>query len=80
VATSSDRVGFVSPELYTTVQVARMTLIPRATLQSWIAKRRIAAPRVKLVNGKAVRLWNVAQIEKARELKGILKRGPKKKV
>ncbi len=57
-----------------------MTLIPRATLQSWIAKRRIAAPRVKLVNGKAVRLWNVAQIEKARELKGILKRGPKKKV
>jgi hypothetical protein len=56
-----------------------MTKIPRATLQFWIATRKIAAPRVKLVKGKAVRLWNAAQIEKARELKGILKPGPKKK-
>jgi hypothetical protein len=31
------------------------------------------------VNGKAVRLWNLALIEKARELKGTLKPGPKKK-
>jgi len=69
----------MSPELYTTVQVAKMTKIPRATLQHWIATRKIAAPRVKLVKGKAVRLWNSAQIEKARELKGTLKPGPKKK-
>jgi Helix-turn-helix domain len=69
----------VSPQLYTTVQVAKMTKIPRATLQSWIATRKIAAPRVKLLKGKAVRLWSLAQIEKVRELEGTLKPGPKKK-
>jgi hypothetical protein len=69
----------VSPELYTTVQGAKITKIPRATLQQWIATRKIAAPRVKLLKGKAVRLWSQAQIEKARELKGTLKPGPKKK-
>jgi hypothetical protein len=56
-----------------------MTRIPRATLQFWIRTRKIASPRVKLVKGKAVRLWSLAQIEKARELKGTLKPGPKKK-
>jgi hypothetical protein len=69
----------MSPELYTTVQVAKMTKIPRATLQFWIATRKITGPRVKLVKGKAMRLWSVVQIEKARELKGTLKPGPKKK-
>jgi len=69
----------MSPELYTTVQVAKMTKIPRATLQRWIATRAIAAPRVKLVKGKAVRLWSLAQIEQARELKGSFKPGPKTK-
>jgi len=69
----------VSPELYTTLQVAKMTGIPRATLQFWIATKKITAPRLKLRNGKAVRLWNHAQIEKARELEGTLKPGPKKK-
>jgi len=79
VATFCDRLQIVSPELYTTVQVARMTKIPRATLQFWIRTRKISGPRVKLVKGKAVRLWSQAQIEKARELKGTLKPGPKKK-
>jgi excisionase family DNA binding protein len=69
----------VSPELYTTVQVAKMTGVPRATLQFWIRTRKIAAPRVKLLKGKAVRLWSKAHIEKARELKGTLKPGPKGK-
>ncbi len=70
-------IGFVSQTLYTTVEVAKMTRIPRATLQHWIATRKISAPRVKLVKGRAVRLWNSAQIEKARDLKGTLKPGPK---
>ena len=76
---SDDRVAHVSPELYTTVQVAKMTKIPRATLQFWVRTRKIDAPRVKLVKGKAVRLWSLAQLEKVRELKGTLKPGPKKK-
>jgi excisionase family DNA binding protein len=69
----------VSADLFTTVQVAKLTKIPRATLQHWVKTRKIAAPRVKLVKGKAVRLWSLAQIEKACELKGTLKPGPKPK-
>jgi hypothetical protein len=65
---SSATVQIVSPELYTAVRVAKMTKIPRATLQHWIATRKIAAPRVNF--------WSDAQIEKARELKGTLKPGP----
>lgn len=68
----------MNQRLYTTVEVARVTRIPRATLQHWIATRKLAAPRVRLVKGKAVRLWNQAQLEEARKLKGTLKPGPKK--
>jgi len=67
----------VSQKLYTTVEVSRMTKIPRATLQYWISTRKLSAPKVSLVNGRAARLWNEAQIEKARKLKGTLKKGPK---
>jgi len=67
----------VSQRLYTTVEVAKLTKIPRATLQFWISTRKISAPRVRLVKGRAVRLWNAAQIEKARKLKGTLRKGPK---
>jgi hypothetical protein len=60
VAIFDAKVRFVSPELYTTVQVAKMTKIPRATLEFWVKTQKIAAPRVKLVKGKAVRLWSLA--------------------
>ncbi len=79
MAITDGRLLLMSPKLYSTLQVAKMTKIPRATLQFWIATRKLAAPRLKLVKGKAVRLWSLAQIEKARELKGTLKSGPKKK-
>jgi DNA-binding transcriptional MerR regulator len=68
----------MSRKTYTTVEVAKMTKIPRATLQFWISTRKISAPGVRLVKGRAVRLWNEAQVQKARELKGSLKPGPKK--
>jgi excisionase family DNA binding protein len=67
----------VSSELYTTLEVAKMTGIPRATLQFWISTKKIPAPRLTIRNGKAVRLWNKAQIEKIRKLEGTLKPGPK---
>ncbi|MGH9740581.1 MAG: MerR family transcriptional regulator [Candidatus Acidiferrales bacterium] len=59
------------------MEVAKLTKIPRATLQYWIATRKISPPRVRLLKGRATRLWSAAQIQKARELKGILKPGPK---
>jgi hypothetical protein len=70
----------MNERLCTTVEVARITRIPRATLQHWIATRKISAPRVKLVKGRAVRLWSQPQVEEARKLKGTLKPGPKKEV
>jgi hypothetical protein len=69
----------MAEKLLTTVQVAAATKIPRATLQFWIATRRISAPRVQLLKGRAVRLWNHTQVEEARKLKGSLKTGPKPK-
>lgn len=65
-------------ELYTTLEVAKITGIPRATLQFWIATKKIPAPRLRLRNGKAVRLWSKVLVEKARELEGTLKPGPKR--
>jgi len=67
------------PKTYTTVEVAKVTKVPRATLQFWIASRKISAPRVRLQKGKAVRLWSAAQVEQVRELRGTLKPGPKKR-
>jgi excisionase family DNA binding protein len=68
----------MSAKLYTTVEVSKQTRIPRATLQFWIASRKISAPRVRLIKGRAVRLWSKPQVKKALELKGTLKPGPKR--
>jgi DNA-binding transcriptional MerR regulator len=62
---------------YTTVEVAREAKVPRATLQYWIASRRISAPAVQIVEGKAMRQWTAADVERVRKLKGTLKKGPK---
>ena len=69
----------MSLKLYTTVQVAEIAGIPRATLQFWIASGKLAVPEVQLRDGKAVRLWTDADIKRARNLKGKLKRGPSPK-
>jgi predicted site-specific integrase-resolvase len=53
--------------------------VSRATLQYWIKEGKISAPKTKLRNGVAVRLWNAKGVEKARNLKGTLKRGPDQK-
>jgi DNA-binding transcriptional MerR regulator len=62
---------------YTTVQVAKAADVPRATLQFWIATGKISAPTVRLIEGKAVRLWTDADVSRIRKLKGTLKPGPK---
>jgi excisionase family DNA binding protein len=67
----------MSRKVYTTVQVAKAANVPRATLQFWIASGKISAPRVRLIGGKAVRLWTEADVERVRKLKGTLRSGPK---
>ena len=63
-------------KLYTTADVVKVAGIPRATLQFWVATRKISAPKVQLRGGKAVRLWTEADIERVRKFKGTLKPGP----
>ena len=65
----------VSRKLYTTVEAAMRANVPRATLQYWIATGKVSAPKVRLREGKAVRLWTEREIEGARNLKGTLKPG-----
>jgi excisionase family DNA binding protein len=69
----------MSSKLLSTVEVAHKVGVPRATLQYWIKEGKIAAPKTRLRKGVAVRLWAAAEIEKARKLKGTLKRGPEPK-
>jgi len=66
----------MSSQLLSTVEVADEVGVPRATLQYWIKEGKIAAPRTRLRNGVAVRLWTAADVEKARKLRGTLRRGP----
>jgi excisionase family DNA binding protein len=53
----------------TTEEAAEAVKISRATLQVWIASGKIKAPEVQLIDGKAVRLWNVRDIERLRAVK-----------
>jgi DNA-binding transcriptional MerR regulator len=72
----TDMFSPMSSNLFSTVELAKEAKVPRATLQYWIKEGKIAAPKTKLRNGVAVRLWTAADVEKARKLKGTLKRGP----
>ncbi len=58
----------------TTKDAARAAKISRATLQFWISSGKIAAPAVQLVEGRAVRLWKAADIERLRTVKAAIYR------
>ena len=66
----------MNSKLLSTVEVAEEINVPRATLQYWIKEGKLGAPKTRLRNGIAVRLWTAAEVEKARKLKGSLPRGP----
>ena len=53
----------------TTTEAARKTGLNRVTLQEWIRTGRVKAPRLVLRNGRAVRFWSQADIEKLRDVK-----------
>jgi DNA-binding transcriptional MerR regulator len=66
----------MSSKLLSTVAVAKEIGVARSVLQYWIKEGIVNAPKTKLRNGVAVRLWTAADVEKARKLKGNIKRGP----
>jgi excisionase family DNA binding protein len=54
---------------YTTEEAAEAVGISRATLQAWIASGQFKAPDVRLIEGKAVRLWNADDLAKLSTVK-----------
>ena len=68
----------------TTGEAAREAEIHLATLQRWIAAKKLKAPRPIIRRGRAVRLWSPGALNRLRQVKErIYRRGrgrkPKKK-
>jgi excisionase family DNA binding protein len=60
---------------YSTGEVAKLIGVSRQTVQAWIAKRAVAAPKPGKVGRVTVRLWNGADIKKLRKFKEKSKAG-----
>ena len=67
----------MAAKTFTTVEVARRVGVSRQTLQTWIARRVIPAPKPIALGRVRVRLWTKADIERTKRFKGTLRRGPK---
>ena len=52
-----------------TQQAARAVGISMMTLHRWIVAERIKAPKLRIRNGRAVRLWGQAELARLRKLK-----------
>ena len=60
----------MSPKTCSTAEAAKAVSISRATLQAWIARGKITAPKAKSLGNVSVRLWtgsDVARLRKAKE-------------
>lgn len=53
---------------YTTKQAAKKLHVHRVTLQNWIMEGSIPAPKIQNIGGGSMRLWDEADIEKARRV------------
>jgi excisionase family DNA binding protein len=53
----------------TTRYAAKEVGISLMTLQRWIANEDIRAPRLQIVNGRAMRIWEADDLERLRLLK-----------
>lgn len=59
----------MSSKSYSTGEAAAQVRITRATLQDWIKKRKIAAPKVAKVGNVSVRLWTASDIDRLKAVK-----------
>jgi excisionase family DNA binding protein len=62
-------VFFVTEKAYTTREAAKAVGITRVTLQAWIAKGKLKAPQMRIVDGRAVRLWTASDMAALRRVK-----------
>jgi len=59
----------MSPKTYTTGEAARVVGITRATLQDWIKKKKLAAPKLRELGNISVRLWTVTDVTRLKAVK-----------
>jgi excisionase family DNA binding protein len=59
----------VSSKTYTTGEAAEAVDITRQTLQAWISKGKLEAPKTQLRDGRAVRLWTESDVAQLRKVK-----------
>jgi excisionase family DNA binding protein len=67
---------------FTTREAAKAVGITRATVQAWIAAKKIKAPKATTFAGMMVRMWSQADVQKLRAVKNKIYmkgRGPKAK-
>jgi predicted site-specific integrase-resolvase len=56
-------------KLFNTQQAAKAAGISVMTLHRWIVAHKLKAPKLAIRNGRAVRLWNPADLERLSRLK-----------
>jgi DNA-binding transcriptional MerR regulator len=66
----------MSKKNYTTPEAAKLVGISRQTLQAWVKSESFEPPQLIEVGNVAVRLWTDADIKRAKQFKGTLRRGP----
>jgi excisionase family DNA binding protein len=59
----------MSPRTYSTGEAAEAVGISRATLQAWIANRKIAAPKSTKLGKVTVRIWTASDLARLRKAK-----------
>jgi hypothetical protein len=64
-----------------TQQAAKTAGIAIMTLHRWIVARKLKAPKLRIRNGRAVRLWSKADLARLRKVKRLIYgkgKGPRK--
>ena len=64
----------MNPRLNTTGEAATAVGITRATVQAWIAKKKIRPPKMIVFGNVSVRMWTESDVEKLRLAKQKLYR------
>ncbi len=64
---------------FTTAEAAKKVGISRQTLHTWINRRLVAAPKPVKFGRSSFRFWTEEDVDRLKDFKGTLKRGPKEK-
>lgn len=71
--------ALVSPKLYNTRQAAKEAGISRVTLQEWVRRGIVRAPKLQIRHGRAVRLWTASDVVRLKSVEVPMGRPKKSK-